>query len=74
MRESVTVRPLQVVLGGTFDRLHAGHKILLAEAVTRCRRRLTIGVTEGSMLVKKTLSELIEVIMNYKLKPAFFSA
>lgn len=39
-----------VVLGGTFDRLHAGHKILLSEAVLRCRRKLTVGVTDESML------------------------
>ena len=39
-----------VVLGGTFDRLHAGHKILLSEAVLRCRKKLTVGVTDSSML------------------------
>lgn len=39
-----------VVLGGTFDRLHTGHKILLSEAVLRCRRKLTVGVTDASML------------------------
>jgi len=50
----------EVVLGGTFDRLHAGHKILLSEAATRCRSRLTIGVTDGPMLASKTLSELIQ--------------
>ncbi|XP_034242638.1 bifunctional coenzyme A synthase [Thrips palmi] len=48
-----------VVLGGTFDRLHAGHKILLSEAVLRCRRKLTVGVTDESMLKTKCLTELI---------------
>ncbi|KAJ1527141.1 hypothetical protein ONE63_008674 [Megalurothrips usitatus] len=48
-----------VVLGGTFDRLHAGHKILLSEAVLRCRRKLTVGVTDESMLKSKCLTELI---------------
>jgi phosphopantetheine adenylyltransferase/dephospho-CoA kinase len=43
-----------VVLGGTFDRLHAGHKILLSEAVLRCTRKLTVGVTDTGMLKCKT--------------------
>ena len=44
-----------VVLGGTFDRLHAGHKILLAEAALRCRKRMVIGVTDKSMLTSKVI-------------------
>jgi phosphopantetheine adenylyltransferase/dephospho-CoA kinase len=43
-----------VVLGGTFDRLHAGHKILLSEAVLRCTRKLTVGVADAGMLKCKT--------------------
>lgn len=39
-----------VVLGGTFDRLHNGHKILLSEAVLRCTERLTVGVTDTNMI------------------------
>ncbi|KDR23193.1 bifunctional coenzyme A synthase [Zootermopsis nevadensis] len=49
-----------VVVGGTFDRLHTGHKILLSEAVLRCTRKLTVGVTDTSMLKYKLLWELIE--------------
>jgi len=46
-----------VVLGGTFDRLHAGHKILLSEAVLRCTRKLTVGVADTGMLkCKKYIS------------------
>jgi phosphopantetheine adenylyltransferase/dephospho-CoA kinase len=43
-----------VVVGGTFDRLHTGHKILLSEAVLHCTRKLTVGVTDASMLKCKT--------------------
>jgi phosphopantetheine adenylyltransferase len=43
-----------VILGGTFDCLHAGHKILLSEAVLRCTRKLTVGVTDAAMLKCKT--------------------
>lgn len=50
------------VMGGTFDRLHAGHKILLAEACLRTRKRLTIGVTDKQMILNKDLCELIEPI------------
>lgn len=39
-----------VVLGGTFDRLHNGHKILLSEAVLRCTEKLTVGVTDTNMI------------------------
>ncbi len=38
-----------IVLGGTFDRLHTGHKILLAEACVMCEQELTVGVTDGDM-------------------------
>ncbi|XP_066997983.2 bifunctional coenzyme A synthase [Anabrus simplex] len=49
-----------VVLGGTFDQLHPGHKILLSEAVMHCSQQLTVGVTDTSMLKSKKLWELIE--------------
>ncbi|XP_063236707.1 bifunctional coenzyme A synthase isoform X2 [Bacillus rossius redtenbacheri] len=49
-----------VVLGGTFDGLHNGHKILLSEAVLRCNKRITVGVTDMAMIKSKVLWELIE--------------
>lgn len=42
-----------VVLGGTFDRLHCGHKILLSEAILHCQKKITVGVTNIEMLKGK---------------------
>ncbi len=49
-----------VCLGGTFDRIHKGHKILLTESAIRCDKKLTVGVTDESMIKSKKLNELIE--------------
>eukprot|EP00088_Acartia_fossae_P044282 TRINITY_DN4696_c0_g1_i2.p1 TRINITY_DN4696_c0_g1~~TRINITY_DN4696_c0_g1_i2.p1 ORF type:complete len:485 (-),score=66.35 TRINITY_DN4696_c0_g1_i2:180-1634(-) len=49
-----------VCMGGTFDRLHTGHKILLSTALIRTKESLTVGVTGQNLLGKKTLTELIE--------------
>lgn len=51
-----------IVAGGTFDRIHSGHKILLSEGLLRCTRKFTIGMADGPLLTKKTLKELIEPI------------
>jgi len=45
-----------VVLGGTFDRLHNGHKIMLSEAVLYCTEKLTVGVTDINMISGKHFS------------------
>lgn len=44
-----------VVLGGTFDRIHNGHKIFFTEAVLHCSEKLTVGVTDTNMLSGKKL-------------------
>lgn len=45
-------------MGGTFDRLHAGHRLLLACAayVTKEDGTLWVGITGDSMLVNKEYS------------------
>jgi phosphopantetheine adenylyltransferase/dephospho-CoA kinase len=49
----------RVCLGGTFDTIHEGHRRLLNQSLSQCSECLTIGVTDESMIRKKTLWELI---------------
>ncbi|CAB3220678.1 unnamed protein product [Arctia plantaginis] len=51
-----------VAVGGTFDRLHNGHKILLSQAALRSTKHLTVGVTDVNMIQSKKLWELIEPV------------
>jgi len=38
-----------VCLGGTFDHMHVGHRILLSEACLLATESVTVGVTDGPM-------------------------
>jgi len=38
-----------VCLGGTFDHLHTGHRVLLNEACMLATHSMTVGVTDGPM-------------------------
>jgi len=38
-----------VCLGGTFDHVHVGHRILLSEACLLATQSVTVGVTDGPM-------------------------
>lgn len=64
-RELLTVAPVQrpyrnVVLGGTFDRLHGGHKVLLTEAARLASQRLVVGLADGPLLARKARQELLQ--------------
>ncbi|XP_028989092.1 bifunctional coenzyme A synthase isoform X2 [Betta splendens] len=49
-----------VVVGGTFDRLHGAHKTLLDISCLLANRRFIIAVCDQAMLKKKVLKDLIE--------------
>lgn len=51
-----------VVLGGTFDNIHNGHKVLFNAAVKLCNERLIVGVTDTNMIKSKVLWELIRPV------------
>ncbi|XP_078501502.1 bifunctional coenzyme A synthase isoform X2 [Lissotriton helveticus] len=49
-----------VVVGGTFDRLHNAHKIFLSVSCLLAESRLLIGLSDRDLLKRKILKELIE--------------
>lgn len=54
-----------VIVGGTFDHLHLGHKLLLtatalAMDVSRDNKTLAVGITGDEMLVNKKFAEYLE--------------
>ncbi|CAI5734754.1 unnamed protein product [Hyaloperonospora brassicae] len=55
-----------VILGGTFDHLHNGHKKLLSLAVGICATRMIVGVTADRMLKNKLHAELLEPLETRK--------
>lgn len=49
-----------VAVGGTFDRLHAGHRLLLTVAAWAARSKLRIGITGDSLLQQKKHKSIIK--------------
>ena len=47
-------------LGGTFDHIHDGHKILLSIASFLTKHRLIVGITVEELLVNKSFKEYLE--------------
>ena len=50
----------QVAVGGTFDRLHAGHRLLLAASALTAERRLFVAITRDKLLSNKKHSERLQ--------------
>ena len=51
-----------VVIGGTFDHIHEGHRLLIATALLNATKKFTCGVADGVLIRKKILKELIEPV------------
>merc|ERR1711879_745596 len=51
-----------VAMGGTFDRLHSGHKLLLSTAAFGTGERLRIGVAGPALLKNKKHAELLQPV------------
>ncbi|ORY33770.1 hypothetical protein BCR39DRAFT_519164 [Naematelia encephala] len=49
-----------IALGGTFDHLHAAHKLLLHLALFLTTRRLIVGIMSDSLLASKSNAKLVQ--------------
>ncbi|KAE9409475.1 Nucleotidylyl transferase [Gymnopus androsaceus JB14] len=59
--EAEVTHPLSVVaLGGTFDHLHPGHKILLSIAAWLANQKVIVGVSDHALLSSKSNAHILE--------------
>ncbi|TNV77819.1 hypothetical protein FGO68_gene2445 [Halteria grandinella] len=49
-----------IAMGGTFDHLHNGHKLLLSQAMLCSNSRILCGVTTDALLKKKVYAQYLE--------------
>ena len=63
-----------VALGGTFDHLHSGHKLMLSLAALLSSDRILCGVTASEMLMNKNHPEKLETLDNRMLTVQEFLA
>jgi phosphopantetheine adenylyltransferase len=49
-----------VAVGGTFDRLHSGHKLLLSVSALHSLEKLRVGITGPELLTKKKFADKLE--------------
>ena len=61
--ESLLPQYDNVCLGGTFDRLHVGHKILLTQACLMATEKLIVGATHGKMNESSNIFYLFYLII-----------
>eukprot|EP00055_Hartaetosiga_balthica_P017915 m.125037 g.125037 ORF g.125037 m.125037 type:complete len:341 (-) comp9427_c1_seq8:9044-10066(-) len=54
------VKHEHVCLGGTFDHLHRGHKLLLTGAALICSNTVHVGVSGDELLTKKKHADMLE--------------
>lgn len=50
----------KIIVAGTFDRLHDGHKLLLMTSYNNCEKELIIGITNINMIINKKYNNIIE--------------
>ena len=62
--DAVVTHPA-VCLGGTFDHMHVGHRILLSEACLLATESVTVGVTDGPMNSSQFTVLLIYTGLNF---------